>query len=299
MIKYVDAKQVLQKNKTLDWFGADYCVNLYRGCAHGCIYCDSRSSCYNDFEFDTIKPKRNAIEILEKELCSKKKKGIIDTGAMNDPYNALELKLEYTKNFLILADRYGFGVSITTKSDAILRDTYLLKQIAKKNPVICEFTITTTDDNLCQLLEPRAPVSSKRFDALKKLVDEDLFAGIVLMPVLPFIEDTPENIDAIVEKAASAGAHFIYPYFGVTLRHNQREYYYQQLNKIFPKADLHNKYMSYFGNQYECISPRIVELQNLFETKCRKYNILFKMDEIVMCYKKRYESKQLSIFDYL
>lgn len=297
MIKYVDAKHILQNNKTLDWFGAEYCVNLYRGCSHGCIYCDSRSSCYQDFEFDLVKPKRNAISILKSELAHKRKRGIIDTGAMSDPYNPLEKDLNLTRDFLHLAEQYDFGVSITTKSLLIERDIDILKSISCKKPVICELTITTAKDELSKKLEPHAPSSSNRFKTLETLSNAGLFAGIVLMPVLPFIEDTTENISAIVELAAAAGASFIYPYFGVTLRHNQREYFYNKLATLFPHRGYVNLYKEIYGESYECVSKNLQEIEYVFAEKCEKHNILHKMDDIVSSYKSNYTSQQLTLFD--
>ena len=150
MIKYFESKHILHKTKTLEWFGAEYSVNIYRGCSHGCIYCDSRSSCYQDNCFDIIKPKRNVISILQEELHHKRKRGIIDTGAMSDPYNPLEKKLCLTRSFLELVANYDFGISITTKSCLIERDIEILQRIKLQNPVICELTITTACDELSQ-----------------------------------------------------------------------------------------------------------------------------------------------------
>ena len=299
MIKYIDAKHILQKNKTLDWFGAEYCVNLYRGCSHGCIYCDSRSSCYQDFEFDQIKPKRNAISILESELSHKRKRGVIDTGAMSDPYNPFEKELNITKDFLYLVNQYDYGVSITTKSTLIERDIDVLQSISYKAPVICELTITAAKDELSKKLEPHAPPSSERFRTLETLANAGLFAGIVLMPVLPFIEDTIENITSIIDLAADAGASFIYPYFGVTLRHNQREYFYAKLASLFPNHGYVNLYKDIYGDTYECVSKNLQELEYRFTEKCEKHNILYKMDDIISSYKSRYITQQLTIFDLL
>lgn len=297
MIKYCDAKRILHKCKSLDWFGADYVVNLYRGCSHGCIYCDSRSNCYQDLEFDLIKPKRNAISILNSELASKRKTGIIDTGAMSDPYNPLEKQLCLTRQFLKLAERYGYGVSITTKSQLIERDIEILKSISKSHPVICELTITTAFDKLSKVIEPYAPLSSSRFATLEKLSNAGIFSGIVLMPVLPFIEDSDKNITQIIVQAASVGVSFIYPYFGVTLRENQRKYYFEKLTEAFPTYQLASKYVSVYHNSYECISPRILNLKSIFEELCDKFNILYRMDDIIHQYQLRYSYEQLSFFD--
>lgn len=283
--------------KPLEWFGAEYSVNLYRGCSHGCIYCDSRSSCYQDFSFDTIKPKRNVISILQDELSHKRKKGIIDTGSMSDPYNPLEEQLCLTRCFLELVDNYDFGVSITTKSSLIERDVDILQRIMLRNPVICELTITTAYDELSKKIEPHAPQSSRRFATLERLSTAGIFSGIVLMPVLPFIEDTDDNVIKIVKQAASAGASFIFPYFGVTLRHNQRSYYYQQLNSIFPSQHYESRYISTFGESYECITPREQDLKKVFVDACNKFHILYKMEDIITMYQQPYKSKQITLFD--
>lgn len=297
MIQYFEAKHILHRNKSLDWFGTDFTVNLYRGCSHGCIYCDSRSSCYQDSEFDIIKPKRDAISILESELAGKRKCEIIDTGAMSDPYNPLERQLNLTGQFLLLAEKYGFGVSITTKSQLIERDIEILKMISVYHPVICELTITTDYDVLSKVIEPFAPPSSVRFATLEKLAKAGLFSGIVLMPVLPFLEDSDKNVIRLVEHASDAGAAFIYPYFGVTLRDNQREYFFNKLYAAFPRYHFVSQYVSLFGNSYECISPRFQEIKSLFEELCKKHNILYKMDDIVAAYQSPYIQKQLSLFD--
>ncbi len=295
MIKYIDAKHILHRNKTKDWFGADYCVNLYRGCCHGCIYCDSRSECYQDYDFDTVKPKKNAIAILESELMHKRKTGIIDTGAMSDPYNPLEKNLKLTRQFLFLAQKYEFGVSVTTKGILIERDIDILQEISHNFPVICQMSITTANDKQSSVLEPRAPVSSQRFHTLSELSKAGIFSGIVMMPVLPFLEDNEENILSIVRMAAEAGAKFIYPYFGVTLRQNQREYYFKKIREIFPEHQYTKQYLKNYENQYECISPHVSELNRLFQSECRKYGILFKMESIISEYQQKYQQEQLSL----
>ena len=296
-MKYIDAKHILNRNKSLEWFGTEYSLNLYRGCCHGCIYCDGRSICYNDYEFDIVKPKRDAIQILSEELSSKRKIGVIDTGGMGDPYNPFEKELCLTREFLKLVNKYNFGVSITTKSSLIERDIDLLYQISNKAPVICEITITAGQDHLCKLVEPNVVPSSRRFEIIKKLSDNGIFSGIVMMPILPFIEDTEDNIISIIDQASYYGSKFIYPYFGVTLRTNQREWYFNKLNDLFPQNDLVRLYRSIYGDSYECLSLRERELTELFEEKCRQKNILFKMEDIVSAYKKKSDYTQLSLFD--
>lgn len=288
---------MLNTNRSLEWFGTEYSLNLYRGCCHGCIYCDSRSICYQDYEFDIVKPKQNAIQILQNELCKKRKKGVIDTGGMSDPYNPFEKDLRITRDFLRIVKDYNFGVSITTKSPLIERDIDLLCQIADKAPVICEITITSAADEISKLIEPNAAPSSRRFEIIKKLTDKGIYAGVVMMPILPFIEDNKENIIRIIDHASCSGAKFIYPYFGVTLRQNQREWYLNKLNLLFPHFDFAQLYRTTYGDSYECLSLHKDELTGIFETKCKNHNILFNMNEIISAYKVKYDFIQLSLSD--
>ena len=209
-MKYIEAKSIVssyQRNNS--WFGINYNMNIYKGCPHGCIYCDSRSECYGIEEFDAVRAKLNSTAIIRKDLKSKRKKGVVGTGAMSDPYNVFERKYEYTREALKLVDEFGFGIGIATKSSLITRDIDILKRIKTHSPVIIKITITTYDDKLCGKIEPNVSLSSKRFQALKMLSDEGIYAGILLMPILPFINDTEENIVNIVRKAYDNGAKFI------------------------------------------------------------------------------------------
>lgn len=295
-MEFIDCKTILNKNRNLDWFGAEFTVNLYQGCCHGCIYCDSRSACYQNFNFDVVKAKKNAIEILDRELSSKRKSGVIDSGSMGDPYNPFEKELLLTRGFLELCFKHGFGVSITTKSALIERDIDLLCEISRLSPVICEITITAGNDYLSQLVEPNVNPSSRRFKAIEALSAQGIFTGVLLMPVLPFIEDSEENIISILEQARDSGAQFVYPYFGVTLRQNQREWFYEQLQKQFPQKHLDRLYCETYGLTYECISINENRLKKLFESICQKHSLLFKMDDIIQTYLSKYENDQLSFF---
>ncbi len=276
------------------WFGNNYNMNIYKGCCHGCIYCDSRSECYRVDNFDRIRAKENALTLIENELRTKRKKGVVGTGAMSDPYNPYEKEYKLTRGALELINRYGFGVSIATKSDLIIRDIDILKEISMHSPVLIKITVTTADDTLCKKLEPNVVPTSQRFKAIKELSQEGIFAGILMMPVLPFIEDTEENINGIIELAQKSGAKFIYPAFGVTLRQNQRDWYYEKLDELFPSTK--DKYIKHYGNSYECRSPRAKELFGLFKEKCTESGILYKMNDIVTEYKKPYRIEQLSLF---
>ena len=282
---FIKAKTIMSKVKNgSEWYGIDYNMNLYRGCSHGCIYCDSRSDCYHIDNFDIPKGKENALAILEKELSKKKDKGIIGIGSMSDTYNPQEIKYEQTRSALKLISKYGFGVSIDTKSDLILRDIDLLKEINKKNNVIVKFTITTPNDNLSKIIEPNVCPSSKRFEAIKKLSDNGIYTGIMLNPILPFITDSEEDIKLLVKKASDSGAKFIHTYMGMTLRDNQREYYYKKLDEYFP--NIKEKYLSYYGDNYMCSPPNYKKLYKIFTEECNKYGILYKMNDIVKDYKK-------------
>ncbi|MFQ8934297.1 SPL family radical SAM protein [Intestinibacter bartlettii] len=267
-------------------------MNLYRGCCHGCIYCDSRSNCYNIIDFDRVRIKKDCIPILEKQLKSKRHSGVIQIGAMSDTYNPFEKKYEVTRDALKLIDKYGFGVAIATKSDLILRDINILKKINTHSPVIVKFSITCGNDNLSKIIEPNVCVSSKRFEAIKKLREAGIYTGILMMPLLSFINDTKDNIDKIINQAYKSRANFIYPMFGVTLRSNQRFYYYTKLRENFP--NLVSKYQNLYSDKYVCNSPNFKSLQKYFEEKCSKLGITYKMDDIISEYKSRFESEQIS-----
>ncbi|EXM38026.1 radical SAM protein [Ruminococcus albus SY3] len=294
-MEYIKAKTILQKCKDSSWFGNDYNMNLYRGCCHGCIYCDSRSDCYQIEDFDKVRAKDNALMILRDELRRKVKTGVIGTGSMSDPYNPFERDERLTEKSLMLIDAYGFGITVITKSPLITRDIPLYKQIAEHSPVLCKMTITTADDKLSRLVETRVAVSSERFDALARMSDEGVFTGITLMPVLPFIEDTEDNIRTIVRRAHECGVRCIYPAFGMTLRSGNREYFYQKLDESFP--GLKDQYIRRYGNRYECPSPNANKLWQVFTEECARYGILYEMKAIINAYKAGYEDGQLCFFD--
>ena len=294
-VEYVEAKSIVSGYSTgNEWFGKNYNMNIYRGCSHGCIYCDSRSECYGDDTFGKVKVKRDALKLINNELRRKIKTGILATGSMSDPYNPLERELELTRAALRMASIYGFGASIATKSDLITRDIDVLREIKERSPAICKITITAADDKLSRVIEPGAPDSDARFGALANLADAGIFSGLLLMPVLPFITDSPENILRIVERAAECGARFIYPAFGMTLRDRQRAYYYARLDEKFP--GLREKYEKRYGTRYSCGSPRAAKLAGIFEEACRKHGILYKMPHIIAASKRGYEERQMSLF---
>lgn len=292
---FIPAKTVISGySENNNWFGNNYNMNIYKGCSHGCIYCDSRSECYHVDNFDEVRAKENALALIHRDLKSKRKTGVVGTGAMSDPYNPCEREYELTRGALELINTYGFGVSIATKSDLVTRDIDLLKRIKQHSPVLIKTTITTCNDELSKKLEPKVAVSSKRFAAIKELSDNGIFAGVLMMPILPFIEDNEENIGGIIRKAYESGAKFIYPAFGVTLRLNQREWYFNKLDELFPS--LKEKYLKLYGNAYECHSPNAKQLINLVKRECERLGILYKMGDIIKAYKQGYYDRQLTLF---
>ncbi|WP_428898042.1 DNA repair photolyase [Parelusimicrobium proximum] len=294
-MEYTEAKTIVTKSNGAEhWFGMDYNMNIYRGCSHGCIYCDSRSEVYGIEDFDRVRAKKDALSIIERELSKKRKKGIVATGSMSDPYNPCEEKELLTRGALELLNKYGFGLALATKSAMVERDIDVLKKIASHSPVIIKITITSASDELSRKIEPRVSLSSERFAAIKKLTDNGIFVGILMMPLLPFIEDTEENVAGIVKQAAEAGAKFIFPSFGVTMRQKQREYFLEKAEAVF--AGMKEKYIKTFGNEYSCASPRQRQLWQLFRREAEKYGILYKMPDIIKAYKDGYGDKQLDLF---
>jgi len=294
-MEFIKTKSILNKvSYGEEWYGIDYNMNLYRGCCHGCIYCDSRSNCYQIDHFDTVRGKENALSILEQELSRKKNKGVVGIGSMSDTYNPMEKVYEQTRGALKLLSKYAFGVSIDTKSDLITRDIDLLKQISAKNNVIIKLTITTPDDDLSKKIEPNVCVSSRRFQAIRTLADNGIFAGIIMNPVLPFITDKQEDIIKLIELAHSAGAKFIHTYMGVTLRENQRDYYYEKLDRLFP--GLKAKYVQRYRNSYNCLVPSYDSLYTVFKAECRKRGILYEMSDIINAYKINKGNQQIQLF---
>lgn len=294
-MQLIPAKQILSTWSNGErWFGINYGMNIYKGCCHGCIYCDSRSECYNVGNFDVVRGKENALAIIEMELKSKRKKGIVGTGGMSDPYNPFEAEYKLTRGALKLIAKYGFGVGAITKSELVLRDIDLFVKIKEQAPSMVNFTITTYNDNLGKIIESNVTPTSKRFDALKQLSEAGIFTGVLMAPILPFINDTEENIRLITEQAAKCGAKFVIPYFGVTLRQNQRDYFYDQLHKKFPS--IKENYIKTFGNRYDCISPNSRRLWKVLVKECQRFGLLYKMPDIIESLNSKYENRQLTFF---
>jgi len=248
-------------------------MNLYRGCQHGCIYCDARSSCYQmNHVFEDIEVKENALELLEAALKARRKPCMIGTGAMTDPYIPLEEQLQMTRSALQLIERYGFGVAIQTKSDRILRDMELLKRIHSRAKVVVQMTLTTCDEKLCKVVEPNVSTTKQRVEALKQFRDAGIPTVVWLCPILPFLNDTEDNIRGILNYCMEAGVKGIINFgMGLTLRDGNREYFYAQLDRFFP--GLKEQYIRSYGNAYDIPSPCSGELLKLFHETCEKSGI--------------------------
>lgn len=275
-------------------------MNLYRGCSHGCIYCDSRSNCYHmEHDFEDIEIKENAIELLEQALKHKRKKCMIGTGAMTDPYIPLEMKIGNVRKALSLIERYGFGFTVITKSNRILRDIDLLQKINNTAKCVVQMTLTTYDDDLCKKIEPNVCTTSERFEVLKKLRDAGIPTVVWLCPVLPFINDTEENISGILDMCIEAKVYGVICFgMGLTLRDGNREYFYKQLDLKFPH--LKEKYIQTYGNQYVVSSPNTKKLLQLFHKKCEANGILHNNDQIfdyLFKFENKEEAMQLSLWD--
>lgn len=289
MVQYIETKSILSKLRNRDdFFGITYNMNLYRGCQHGCIYCDTRSECYRINDISAISVKKNALELLEKELSSKKIRATIGTGSMNDPYMPIEKELLLTRGALQIINSKKFPVHIITKGDMVIRDYDILQSISNVYAAT-SFTITTANDQLSKIIEPNAPKTSDRFKAMEFLAKKGLYTGITLMPLLPFINDTKENIEQILQMAKDAGASYIIPQFGVTLRKGSRDYFYQALDNNFPQ--IKEKYQTHFGEQYECMSLNYRELKDVYINQVQLLNLKTKLK-----FYKQEVPKQLSIF---
>lgn len=262
---FVQAKGILSQNNGM---------NIYRGCSHGCIYCDSRSKCYGfTHAFEDIEVKENAPELLEQALRSKRHKCMIGTGAMCDPYLPAEKELQLTRKCLELIDRYEYGVTVLTKSNLVLRDLDLLQSIHKKTKAVVQMTLTTYDENLCRKLEPNVSTTRERFEVLMRCKELGIPTLVWMTPILPFINDTRENIEGLLDYCLQAGVQGILVFdVGVTLREGDREYFYQALDRDFP--GIRQKYVSTYGNAYDIPSPHTKELMALIQNTCTANGML-------------------------
>lgn len=254
-------------------------INPYRGCTHGCIYCDSRSECYHTPKpFEDVEVKQNAPELLDKALSSRRKKCMIGFGAMSDPYLPLEKEVRLTRRCLETILRRGFGVAVLTKSDLILRDLELLREINKKSRCVVQMTLTTADDNLCRIIEPNVCTASRRAEVLRIFRETGIETAVWLSPILPFINDTKENIDALMELCIGAGVKAIVCFgIGVTMRSGNRDYFYAMLDRHFP--GMRKKYETEFGMSYECASKNTGALMEHLSARCKENGIIFGIEE--------------------
>ena len=288
---FVNAKTILSGS------GGCYGMNIYRGCTHGCIYCDSRSKCYQfTHPFEDIEVKQNAPELLEKALRSKRKRCMIATGAMSDPYMHCEEKLQLTRKCLDVILRNGFGAAVQTKSDLILRDIDLLYEINRTAKCVVQITLTTYDDALCRILEPNVCNTKRRIEVLKKMQERGIPTIVWLSPVLPFINDTEENITAILNECVSAGVKGVIDFgMGLTLREGDREYYYAALDRYFP--GMKERYIRRYGNAYELPSPKANERTKAFRRICIENGIMYTPDKCFSYIRELPEKyEQLSLF---
>ncbi|MBR0399502.1 MAG: radical SAM protein [Mogibacterium sp.] len=289
---FVDAKGLLTGKNGY------YGMNIYRGCSHGCIYCDSRSKCYQfTHPFEDIEVKQNATELLEKALKSKRKKCMIGTGAMSDPYMHCEEELRLTRRCLEIIHKYGFGAAIQTKSDRVLQDIDLLDEINRSAKCVVQITLTTYDDDLCSILEPHVCNTKRRIEVLEKLQEKGIPTIVWLTPILPFINDTEENITSIVNECVRTGVKGIIDFgMGLTLREGDREYYYAALDKHFP--GLKQRYIRTYGYSYELPSPKSKELAAIYKRVCVENGMMSTPDECFR-YLREFPEKQsqISIFD--
>ena len=274
-------------------------MNLYRGCSHGCIYCDSRSKCYHmDHAFEDVEVKENALSLLEDALRRKREKCMLSTGSMTDPYIPLESELGYVRGALELAARYGFGFTLITKSARVLRDLDLLRSINEKTKCVVQMTVTTCDEELCRKIEPNVSTTAERVEALRRLHEAGIPTVVWLSPILPFINDSEENVRGILERCAGAQVRGVICFgMGLTLREGNREYFYAQLDRLFP--GLKERYIREYGTQYVVSSPRNDELMRLFHRLCAEKGMMHDNDEIfryLSTFEQKESAEQLSLF---
>lgn len=288
----VQAKRLLNRMKhPASWFGVEYGFNIYRGCEHNCIYCDTRSECYGVDDFDNITAKVNAPDLLRSELARKRnRKAVIGTGSMSDPYIPLEKEYQLTRECLTILAERQYPINICTKSNLILRDIDLLEKLSKVYAAV-QFTITTPDDELAKLTEPNAPLPSQRYEAIGILSQIGVKTGITMMPLLPYINESADDIRVLVQKAHHFGAQYIIPSFGMTLRDRQRAYYYDKLDIHFP--GLREKYDRRFKEYYQAGVSNYKKLKSVFQAECRKYGISTKMPS----YQQEISNLQLSFLN--
>ena len=284
---FVEAKGILSQSGGM---------NVYRGCSHGCIYCDSRSACYNmQHKFEDIEVKINAPQLLENTLRKKKSPIMVGTGSMCDPYMHIENELQLTRKCLQIIEKYGFGATVITKSKNVLRDLDLYNSINKKSKAVIQMTLTTFDESLCKILEPNVSTTKERFEALTEFKKEGIPTVVWLSPILPFINDTEENLRGILNYCFEAGVKGILCFgMGLTLREGNREYFYKALDKYFP--GLKEKYIKKYGESYSLLSDNNSRLMNIFHSECEKHGVMHEVDEIFSYLHSFPCEEQISLF---
>lgn len=275
-------------------------MNLYRGCTHGCIYCDSRSACYHmEHAFEDIEVKENAVDLLEYALIHKRKKCMIGTGSMTDPYIPLEMEIGNVRKALQLIYEHGFGFTVITKSDRILRDLDLLQKINEKTKCVVQITLTTYEEELCRKVEPNVSTTRERFEVLKKMRDAGIPTVVWLTPILPFINDTEENISGLLDMCREAGVYGVICFgMGLTLREGNRGYFYEQLDRLFPQ--LKERYIWMYKDQYMVESPNGGRLMELFYRKCSEGGLIHDNGQIFQylhTFEEKSAAQQLSLWD--
>ena len=297
-MEWIPAKTIVTRCKDTSWFGCDYNMNIYKGCCHGCIYCDSRSACYGVEEFDRVRAKEQALRIVRDDLRRKVLRGVVATGAMSDPYNPFEEEFQLTRHALELVGAYGFGAASGDQEPTGSAG----RGRARRNRPAGAGTDQDYGYHRGQRAVPaaRAPCARPRRERFSgpagALAERGLFTGVLLMPVLPFLEDSEENVLTVVETARANGARFVYPAFGVTLRQNQREYFLEKLDALFPGQKLADKYRARYGERYKCVSPAARRLWKVFSQACDDAGLLYRMPEIIRAYRSGYEQEQLSLY---
>lgn len=287
---FVNAKGILSSSNGM---------NLYRGCTHGCIYCDSRSACYRmEHDFEDVEVKQNAPELLEKALRRKRRKCMIATGAMSDPYMHCEERLELTRRCLEIICRYGFGAAVQTKSDRILRDLELLKSINEQSKCVVQMTLTTFSESLCKVVEPSVCTTKRRYETLKIMQENHIPTVVWIAPLLPFVNDTEENLRGVLQYCFDAGVKGIVCFgIGTTMRSGSRDYFYAMLDRHFPL--LKQQYIRKYKDAYECLSDQNDSLMRIFYEECIKHGVMSDPGQI-FSYLRQFpeeKSRQLNLFE--
>ena len=281
-MEYIDAKKIVVNSRHLNWdyLTFEYAMNIYWGCPHGCIYCYARSDYYDKIgnlggNFDCVRAKKNALQIIRDDLRRKVKPGVVFTGGMSDAYNPEEKEHKLTRNALELINAFDFGACIITKSDLVTRDTDILMDIKKHSPASVNFSITCSDDEMCRKIEPFAPTTTERLKAIEHLTQNGIVAGVLMDPVIPYISDTEDNVLEMVKKAKHYGADYMYMSTQVTMSDGQREYFYQEAERHYP--GISDKYKERYKTYYYCRSPQGKRLWHIFAEACERENICYDM----------------------